>query len=172
MNLGFWLGRDGAGFGIRGRGGRGWRFKRGILKFVILKLLAEESRHGYDLIRVFRDKGWGGGGGSVYPVLSTLEEEGLIAGRDEGERRTYEITEKGRRLLDEHGDDWSTFFEVEEAEEPEPESQVRDELRESAGRLMQAVSQLGTSSTPETIARVRELLDRTRREIYTLLAQE
>ena len=74
---------------------------RGILKFVILKLLAEQPRHGYDLMR-FRAKGWAGGAGSVYPLLAALEAAGLIVGRDEGDRRIYEVTEKGRRHLGEH----------------------------------------------------------------------
>ena len=64
-------------------GGRGHRharrFKRGILKFVLLKLLAAEPRHGYDLMREFRRKGWPSGAGSIYPLLAALEEEGLIS---------------------------------------------------------------------------------------------
>ncbi len=46
------------------------RFRRGILKFVLLKLLAELPRHGYDLMRAIREKGWGGGAGSIYPLLA------------------------------------------------------------------------------------------------------
>jgi len=160
----------GGGFGGRHRR-HGRRFKRGILKFVLLQLLAVESRHGYDLIREFRRKGWPGGPGSVYPLLAALEEEGLIAGRDEGERRTYEVTEKGREHLRVHAADVGSFFEKDDEEEASG-SETDGGLRESAGRLMQAVAQVGPSSKNETIERVRELLDGTRREIYTLLAQE
>ena len=163
MHNHFWMG---AGWGGT-RPGR--RFKRGILKFVILKLLAEQSRHGYDLMRFLRRKGWAGGAGSIYPLLASLEEDGLIVGRDEGDRRTYEVTEKGRRHLAERAGHFGAFFE-EEGDDEEPDA--RAETRDAAGRLMQAVAQLGTGSKPETIERVRELLDRTRKEIYTLLAQE
>lgn len=142
------------------------RFKRGILKYVVLKLLAEQSRHGYDLIQIFRRRGWGGGPGSIYPLLATLEGEGLIAGRDEGDRRTYEITEKGRRHLEEAAEPVGAFFDDDEAQPDEG-----TDLREAAGRLMQAI-QLGSGSKPETVGRMRDLLDRTRKEIYTLLAQE
>ena len=175
MNAGFFGGPNWAGFGLhmgRGRRGGGRRFKRGILKYVLLKLLADEPRHGYDLIRAFRHKGWSGGAGSIYPILSALEEQGLIAGHDEGDRRTYEVTEKGRRHLEEHGGHLEAFFDDEDEEEDEGRGDVRAELRESAGRLMQAVAQLGPSSAPETVQSVRELLDRTRKEIYTMLAQE
>ncbi len=171
MRPGF-FGGPGWGGGRGGRRGAGRRFKRGILKFVLLKLLAEEPRHGYDLIRAFRHKGWAAGGpGSIYPLLAGLEEEGLIAGRDEGERRTYELTEKGRRLLDEHGGDFGAFFD-DEGEDADSGTRLRGELHDAAERLMAAVRQLGAGSTDETIAKVRDLLDRTRKEIYTLLAQE
>lgn len=141
------------------------RFKRGILKYVVLKLLAEQSRHGYDLIQIFRRRGWGGGPGSIYPLLASLEADGLIAGRDEGDRRTYELTEKGRRHLEEAAGHVGEFFD----DEPEPDA--GSDLREAAGRLMQAI-QLGSGSKPDTVGRLRDLLDRTRKEIYTLLAQE
>jgi DNA-binding PadR family transcriptional regulator len=150
----------------------GRRLKRGFLKFVLLKLLADESRHGYDLIRHFRHRGWAGGAGSIYPILAALEAEGLIAGRDEGERRVYGVTDEGKRHLREHAAEVHSFFEGGDDDETVSGGNQRDELRDAAGRLMQAVSQLGASSKPETIERVRELLDRARRDVYTLLAQE
>ncbi len=170
MHTGFWHGPGwGEAFGGR-RHRHARRFKRGILKFVLLKLVAEQSRHGYDLIREFRRKGWAGGAGSIYPLLAALEEEGLIVGRDEGERRTYGVTDKGRQHLSEHTN-FGAFFEDGGDDESAPED-ANVPLRDAAGRLMQALAQLGASSKPETIARVRDLLDQTRREIYTLLAQE
>lgn len=168
----FWQGPGWAGFAPGRLRHPGRRFKRGILKFVVLKLLAEQATHGYDLIRMFRRKGWVGGAGSIYPLLASLEEEGLIAGHEEGDRRTYEITEQGKRHLSEStGAFFDEFFEGEgEGDEPEPGGD--GELREAASRLMQAIAQLGAGSKAETIEAVRDLLDRTRKEIYTLLAQE
>jgi DNA-binding PadR family transcriptional regulator len=148
----------------------GRRFKRGMLKFVILKRLADDPGHGYDLIREFRSKGWGGGGGSIYPILAALEEEKLVAGRDEGDRRIYEITEEGRSYLSEHAPMRHGFFG--DAGDDAPEEGESNELRGAAGRLMQAVAQIGRDSKPETVQQVRELLDRARKEVYTLLAQE
>ncbi len=149
--------------GMRGLG-------RGILKFALLKLLAEMPRHGYDLMRVIRAKGWGGGAGSIYPLLAALEAAELIAGRDEGDRRTYEITEKGKKLLHEHAADIGRFFDESEAEEGT--GSQRAHMRDSAARLKQAISQIGYSSKPETVERVCELLDEARKRIYEVLAQE
>jgi DNA-binding PadR family transcriptional regulator len=146
------------------------RLRRGILKLAVLKLLAEMPRHGYDLIRAVREKGWGGGAGSVYPLLAALEKAGLVAGRDEGDRRIYELTEQGRRLLGEHAAELERL--LNDSDDEEAPNDMASQLRDSAGRLMQAISQLGPSSKPETIERARELLDQTRKEIYQLLAEE
>jgi len=172
VDIGFWGGLRSDKWGLYGHRRRrhGRRLKRGVLKFALLKLLADVPRHGYDLIRAFREKGWGAGAGSVYPILSALEAAGLIVGRDEGERRTYEISDKGRRLLEEHAKDLGRLFD--DDDEDDESDGAADRLREAAGRLMQSIGQLGPSSTPETIGRVCELLNETRRRIYELLAQE
>jgi DNA-binding PadR family transcriptional regulator len=172
MDISFWGDPRSGRWGMYGHGHRrhGRRLKRGLLKFALLKLLAEMPRHGYDLMRAFREKGWGAGAGSVYPILSALEAAGLIVGRDEGERRTYEISDKGRRLLDEHAKELGRLFEDDE-ENSGPDAET-DGLREATGRLMQSIGQLGSTSKPETIGRVCELLNETRKRIYEVLAQE
>ncbi|MBV8067717.1 MAG: PadR family transcriptional regulator [Candidatus Eremiobacteraeota bacterium] len=137
----------------------------------MLKLLSELPRHGYDLIRAVREKGWAGGPGSVYPLLSALEAAGLVAGRMEGDRRIYEITEQGRQLLGEHAAEVERWLN-DEADDEEEMTDMGSQLRDSARRLMQAISQLGPSSKPETIEHVRRLLDEARKEIYQALAEE
>lgn len=174
MDIGFlgdprseWWGRHGHGHHRRGLG----RTRRGVLKFALLKLLDELPRHGYDLIREVREKGWGGGAGSVYPLLATLEAAGFIAGREEGDRRIYDVTEQGRRHLGEHAEELERLLNAGDEEEA-PEDRSAAQLRDCARRLMQAIAQLGPSSKPETIERTCELLKAARREIYELLAEE
>ncbi len=138
----------------------------------MLKLLAEMPRHGYELIRAFREKGWGAGAGSVYPILGALEAAGLIVGRDEGDRRTYEISDKGRRLLEEHAKELGRLFD----EDDEDEGCVRGRGGRSArGRGPAHAVDCATRiqrRNAETIGRVCELLDETRKRIYEVLAQE
>lgn len=127
-------------------------------------------------MRLFAQRGWRPPRpGSIYPILNGLEEGGFVRSRAEGERRANEITQKGRRHLAEHtahaGDFFEDFFE-DDAGQTETKATPSSQLRDAAERLMQAVGQIGPSSKPETIERVQELLNETRKEIYTLLAQE
>lgn len=158
------------GFGSefwRGHGGRR-RFKRGMLKWIVLRILAEGERHGYDLMRFFQSWGWTGGAGSIYPILAGLEAEGLVEGRDEGGRRNYTITEKGRRLLSE---DVPSSFRAEDVFESE-EQPVSDEAQGAFERLSAAWTQAKQVAKPDTVHRIVEILDRTRKEIYGVLAEE
>lgn len=125
MDSGFWGDPRSAWWGQRQRGHRRHgmrRLRRGILKFALLKLLSELPRHGYDLMREIREKGWGGGAGSIYPLLAALEAAGLVAGREEGDRRIYEITEEGRRLLGEHAAELERLLHDDEDEDDQEEA--------------------------------------------------
>jgi DNA-binding PadR family transcriptional regulator len=92
-------------FGPGGRGG-GRVFGPGDLRLVLLALIAEKPRHGYELIRELADK-FGGGyapsPGSVYPTLTLMEELGHVeAVAAEGAKRRFEITADGRNYLREN----------------------------------------------------------------------
>lgn len=111
-----WAGLDAelSGFigrmGGRFRGGgpfRGGRFfGHGDLKLVILSLLEERARHGYDIIKAIEERSGGmyqPSAGTVYPTLTLLEEMGFARSTpDEGGKRVYEITDAGRAHLAAH----------------------------------------------------------------------
>jgi DNA-binding PadR family transcriptional regulator len=97
-------GRPGRGGGHGGRGGggggrRGKRFEGEELRLLVLGLLQQEAQHGYQLIRAFAEKSGGAyqpSPGVLYPMLSLLEDLGLIAeDASEGSRRSYRLTEAG-----------------------------------------------------------------------------
>ena len=148
--------------------GRRRRFKRGMMKYVILKLLEADDRHGYDLIRHFAERGWGRlGAGTLYPVLALLEHHGYIEGREEDGKRTYRITDAGRaRLRDVAVDLEGELEDEEQAETP------HDELREALHRLSGAVMQASNAAGPGAIGQIAGRLDAARKEIYTILANE
>lgn len=104
-------GRGGQGFGQRGPGGFGrWGggrvFGPGDLRLVLLALIAEQPRHGYELIKEVEQR-FGGAyapsPGSVYPTLTLLEELGYVrSSASEGNKRLFEITDEGRAFLAEN----------------------------------------------------------------------
>lgn len=99
-------GRHGFGFHHqeRGRGGRGMRrmFDHGDLRFVVLKLIAEKPRHGYDLIKAIEEASGGAyapSPGVIYPTLTLLEEMGMVSAQAEGSKKLYSITPEGQAYL-------------------------------------------------------------------------
>jgi DNA-binding PadR family transcriptional regulator len=119
------------GFGPRGGGwGRGWggwdadwggsgsgrrsrrrMFEPGELRLVLLKLIADQPRHGYDLIRAIEDMTHGTyapSPGVVYPTLTMLQDMGLIeetkAGKD-APRKAFAVTAEGKDHLAEKADE-------------------------------------------------------------------
>ena len=90
----------------RGRGRAGRMFEQGDLKYVILQLLAEKPRHGYEIIKELSDRSGGAyspSAGTVYPTLSLLEDLGYASvTTEEGGKKVYAITDEGRRYLEEN----------------------------------------------------------------------
>jgi DNA-binding PadR family transcriptional regulator len=110
-----WRGHFAPGFGGGGRHGMGGgdilRARRmlaqGDLRLIALALIAEQPRHGYEIIKVLEDKteGWySPSPGIVYPTLTYLEEAGYVTAQVEGAKKLYTITEEGRAHLAENRD--------------------------------------------------------------------
>jgi DNA-binding PadR family transcriptional regulator len=103
--------------GGRGDGGgrRGRVFDGGELRLVLLKLVADAPRHGYDLIRAIEELTGGAyapSPGVVYPTLTLLEDMGLIAeAKAEGAKKQFAITEAGTAELDAKADTVKVLFE-------------------------------------------------------------
>jgi DNA-binding PadR family transcriptional regulator len=98
-------GRHGMGGGDMMRAGR--MLATGDLRLIALGLIAEQPRHGYEIIKVLEDKtaGWySPSPGVVYPTLTFLEEAGYVTAQTEGAKKLYTITEEGRAHLEENRD--------------------------------------------------------------------
>ena len=92
-----------------GPGGRGFRTGRklgsGDLQLIILALLAEQPRHGYDIIKALGERSGGfysPSPGMVYPALTYLEEIGFASVESEGAKKLYRVTDAGRAHLEEN----------------------------------------------------------------------
>jgi DNA-binding PadR family transcriptional regulator len=106
------FGRFAGGFADDPEGdGRGFRSGRKLssedLQLVILALLKEKPRHGYEIIKALDDLSHGfyvPSPGVVYPSLTYLEEAGYAAVETEGTRKLYRLTAEGESHLAEHRD--------------------------------------------------------------------
>jgi len=97
--LGMHRGRHGHHHG----GGRAGRlFDYGELRFVLLDMITQAPRHGYELIKAIEERMGGAyspSPGVIYPTLTLLEEQGLATATAEGGKRLYGATEAGRAFL-------------------------------------------------------------------------
>ena len=100
-------GRGRHGMGFAGHMGRRAErvFDQGDLRFVILKLISEQPRHGYEIIKAIEEKVGGAyspSPGVIYPTLTLLEELGYVTVEAaEGGKKLYRVTEAGEAELEE-----------------------------------------------------------------------
>jgi PadR family transcriptional regulator PadR len=92
--------------------------KRGSTQILILALLEERDRHGYELARLIEERSRGEISlhvASLYPTLYRMEHTDLIEGRwvekaGQRRRRYYRLTRAGRAMLASQRTVWETFF--------------------------------------------------------------
>lgn len=164
------FGWEGFVFGRAGRRRRKW-FEAGDMKYVILKLLRDKPRHGYEVMKELEDRMHGcysPSPGTVYPTLQWLEDEGLVVARDVEGKKVYEITEAGRTFLDTNKDVVEEIFErvTETVERTVGGSMV--EVNRALGQLVKAVYRTGWKAKDDARKRVAEVLSRATAEIEAL----
>ena len=181
------FGRFGADFGHgAGLGGRGFfggrKLGSGELQLLILALLEERARHGYEIIKALEKTSRGfyvPSPGMVYPALTYLEEVGFATVEAEGSKKRYAITDSGRAELDANratvdailaqlarvGSKMErvrqAFFAGEETGDAGHRAvdQARSELRAAL------IAKLGASPSAEELQRVSEVLKRATDEL-------
>lgn len=163
------------------RGGRGWRrgtrrqwFGAGDMKYVILKLLRDKPRHGYEVMKELEERMHGcysPSPGTVYPTLQWLEDEGLVVARDVEGKKVYEITDTGRVFLDENKDTVEDIFDRvrETVERTVGGSMV--EVNRALGQLVKTVYRTGWKADSDAARkRVADALAKATAEIEALAA--
>jgi len=162
------FGRKGFKFG-RGECGTGFsgefmRMRRGDIKFHLLEILKETPRHGYEIISELEKQsgGYRPSPGSVYPTLQMLEEGGYLTSEQIDSKKVYTITKEGLKLLEERGE---TRFEA------NPKMAQALEIRKSFIKLGAAVKDGVRDGDEETVKRISEIINKARRDIYSILAE-
>jgi len=124
--------------------------------------------HGYEMIQEIAERSgglWRPSPGSVYPTLQLLVDEGLIVGAEsEGSKRLFELTDEGRAAAEKV--ETPPWDEIAEGVAP---GQVN--LRTAVGQLMGAVAQSAYAASEEQQARIVDIVNNARREVYNILGE-
>ncbi|HEX2909402.1 MAG TPA: PadR family transcriptional regulator [Chloroflexia bacterium] len=168
------------------RGGGGQRHKRGFVKMAVLDLLAEQPRHGYEIIKELEQRYAGfyrPSPGSIYPILQMLEQEGYLSVEEQEGKKVYSLTENGRSLLENqqqlhHERHSSMSLEPEEefpglTRQPRHKGKGHDpEIRQSAMALVESIRYVNHFGTPAQVRELKKIIEGCSRQIHALLAQE
>ncbi|MDQ6745435.1 MAG: PadR family transcriptional regulator [Actinomycetota bacterium] len=141
---------------------------RGDIRAAILALLAEEPRHGYQIIGEIDERSggaWRPSPGSVYPTLQQLADEGLVTTSETDGRRIHELTEAGREqaAAREGAAPWEIGARPGEGHAG---------LRELGFGVIAAAWQVAGAGTEAQVTAAQEILRETRKRLYRLLAEE
>src|SRR5215467_1145340 len=154
---------------------RGPKAGRGDVRAAILALLQEGPHTGYQIMSEIEERSggaWRPSPGAVYPALSQLADEGLIAGEESDGRRAYSLTEAGRRYVEQNPEAARGAWESASQREAWQEAGQLPGLLAEAARLGGGIMQIAHAGTPEQVQEAEQLLQRTRRELYRILGGE
>jgi DNA-binding PadR family transcriptional regulator len=134
----------------------------------LLILLAEEPRNGYQLMQTIEERSdgrWRPSPGSVYPVLSQLEDEALVRATERDGTKLFELTDAGREQVDEAGTPpWES--------EDDPETDAYHELKRLILEVGRAAWQVTNVGSRKQVEQAIEQLKGVRRTLYRILAED
>jgi DNA-binding PadR family transcriptional regulator len=141
------------------------------VRAAILALLGDGPRNGYQIMAEIEERSggaWRPSPGAVYPALSQLADEGLIEPDESGSKRMFRLTDAGREYVAENPEmargAWESSAQQEAWQVPA--------LFAEAARLGSGIMQLARAGSPDQVRAAERLLERTRRELYRILADD
>jgi DNA-binding PadR family transcriptional regulator len=153
---------------------RGSSFQKGDLKYVILELIKDTPRHGYDIIRELEEQSYGTykpSPGVIYPTLQMLEEMGYATSDEQEGKKVYSITDEGQQFL---------------AKQQNKANGVRSQMKhkwsfKNIGKMVMVMKEyhaledlLGRGirgQDPEKMQRIRDILIQTYEDIESILEE-
>lgn len=155
--------------GFRGR--FGGRARRGDVKYEILAVLKEGPRHGYEVMLAIEERRGGlrPSPGSIYPALQMLEDEEYVTSSEVGGKRVYALTDKGRELLERQTQARADAGLGEDGDEADL-TMVRG--WKAIRGLATSAKEIARSGNPEAIKKAVDVLDRARKELFQILADD
>jgi DNA-binding PadR family transcriptional regulator len=169
----------GRGFegGFESRGG-GWRARRGEARYLVLDVLKDGPMHGYEIIKTLEERTggeWAPSPGTVYPTLQYLEELGLIEAQQEGERKAFRLTDKGRAELEARAEELQAFWDRFEGNRDEGSAElgfIRDEVGTLIKTLWRGLRQRDTARDKERLRKIRAEIEAAREKIRQILDED
>ncbi|WP_423140699.1 PadR family transcriptional regulator [Parablastomonas sp. CN1-191] len=164
----------GRGAGGRGPGGRrGRMFAAGELRLVLLKLVADQPRHGYDLIKAIQELTGGEyapSPGVVYPTLQMMLDEAVVAELpDDSARKVFSATDAGRAELGKEAEAVDAIVARLSGLGEERRSSPHRQLHRAINNLRGAVGhQRGAGLEADKVERIVDLIDEAARKIERL----
>jgi DNA-binding PadR family transcriptional regulator len=155
----------------RGHGRPGRPLEQGDLRWIALDLIAAQPRYGYEVIKAIEDAMHGHyapSPGAVYPMLTLLEETGLISSETKGSKKLYQLTELGKAELE------ANQASIKSARERLNEASQRFGPAVAPPELFRAMENLRgalqvrlskAEISPEALAAITEAIDKAAREI-------
>ena len=162
------------GFGGGRGGGRRRVFDGAELRLVLLALIGEQPRHGYDLIKAIEERSGGAyapSPGVIYPTITMLQDLGQIAEQAaEGSKRQFAITEAGKLEVGEQADRIEALFARLDGLGEDRVGEGRFPVRRAMMNLAMALRERMARGDrdPETAHQIAALLDETARKIERL----
>ena len=151
--------------------GRRHRMRRGNVRAAILLLLEDTPRNGYQLMQELEERSggaWRPSPGSMYPALQLLADEGLIRGETRDGGTVYELTDAGRKHIDENREQLGSPWELAGHGVPDGVRELMH-LAMQVGVAARQVTHAGNEAQTKAAA---EILTDARKKLYGILASE
>ncbi|MCE7031455.1 PadR family transcriptional regulator [Lysobacter sp. GX 14042] len=145
------------------------KLAHGDLRLLLLALLEQQPRHGYELIQLIGEVFHGQyqpSAGAVYPALAQLQADGLVDVREEGARRLQALTSEGRNWVEANAEALARArLRTEESARTLVKAGAPAPVRSGMGALKRALASHGTRWPPERAAAVAAILQRAAADI-------
>ena len=157
--------------------GRGrQRFLRGHLNHIILEIIKEKPRHGYDVIKGIEERFHGlysPSAGSVYPILQALEDQGFLTSSQVSGKKVYAITADGEKERKENKDAFSAMRERlrQHFGEMGGYSDVMNEMGQTMHYVSRKLRESG-APTPEMVKKLRLAMVDFKSEVENILRNQ
>ena len=162
-------GAAGPGFAhheFKRHGRPGQLVRRGEVRPLILNVLQQKQMHGYEVIQELESQSggrWRPSAGSIYPTLQQLSDEGLVTSDEVDGRRTYTLTDVGRKVAAQSGER-SPWTEIGDTSTPD--------LRQLSMQFVAAVREVQRMGSPRARTEATRVLTDARKQMYRLLSED